>query len=99
MADTTKTVNQVYLDLSLSKDNGATQVNRRVTFDCHNNNLLPDAKAAVRSQLIPSLVGGGLSTLIQPNGWRDYDEQEEEYSCINVEAGLISKTTTEFDFG
>ena len=95
MADKTSTVKQVVLDLTLARGNETTS--RKITFDNFNDAILPDVKDALKEQFIPSLVGGGLSTLIQPSGWRDSDEAEEEWVCQIVEGQIVSKTTSILD--
>lgn len=95
MADKTTTSKQVILDLSLARGNETAS--RRITFDNYDNTILPDVKDALKDQFIPSLVGGGLSTFIQPSGWRDSDEAEEEWRCTLVEAQVVTKTTTTLD--
>lgn len=99
MADTTKTTNSCYLDLTLTKD-AATQQTRRLTFDIVDQTKIPTIKQAiVFGGIQDSLVGGGLSTFIQPTSWRDEDDEEEEWTCTAISAGLITKTETEFDLG
>lgn len=95
MADQSVTTKQIVLDLTLSKDNEVKT--RRLTFDNSNDAILPDVKDALKEQFIPSLVGGGLSHFIQPSGWRDDDETEEEWACTLVEAQIISKTVNTLD--
>lgn len=96
MADKQTTTQQVQLDLTLSRANTA-DANRKLTFDVYNNSILPNVKDALIEQFIPSLVGGGLSTFIQPSGWRDTDESEEEYTCTLVQGKIITKTETTLD--
>lgn len=95
MADQAVTTKQIVLDLTLSKDNEVET--RRITFDNNNDAILPDVKDALKEQFIPSLVGGGLSHFIQPSGWRDEDEAEEEWACTLVEAQIITKTVNTLD--
>lgn len=99
MADKTSTTNQCYIDLTLSRSDN-TQQNRRLTFDVADTSLLPNIKPAILfGGIQDSLVGGGLSTFIQPSNWRDSDDEEEEWTCTGIAAGLITKTETEFDLG
>lgn len=97
MADSTTTNRQVVLDLTLTKGND--QKSRRISFDILDQNIMADIKDALVDSIVPSLVGGGLSTIVQPTGWRDYDLAEEEYTCTAVEAELVVKQTTKLDLG
>jgi len=99
MADTTKTSNSCYIDLTLSQENYDSQT-RRLTFDIADTSLIPHIKTAILiGGIQESLVGGGLSKMIQPSNWRDSDETEEEWTCTSIAAGLITKTETDFDLG
>ena len=94
MADTIKETHTCNWDLTLQRGNDTT--NRSISFDIENTALRPDIKDAMRDNLIPSLTGG-MSKLIQPTGWRDNDETEEEWTCTGVEVKLVSKTETTLD--
>ena len=96
MADSVTTSSQVQLDLTLSRANSA-DVSRKLTFDILNDSIKADIKEAITNNFLPSLVGGGLSTFIQPSGWRDNDETEEEYVCKVVEAKIITKSEISLD--
>lgn len=94
MADTIKETHTCNWDLTLQRGNDTT--NRSISFDIENTALRPDIKDAMRDNLIPSLTSG-MSKLIQPTGWRDNDETEEEWTCTGVEVKLVSKTETTLD--
>ena len=98
MADRTTYTDQVVLDLTLSRANVEDE-NRRLTFDVYDETKLATIKLALVENFIPSLVGGGLSTLIQPSGWRDNDDDEDEYECTMVSGKLVRKTETVLDLG
>lgn len=95
MADTIKETHTCNWNLTLQRGNDTA--NRSITFDIENTALRPDIKDTMRDNIIPSLVGGGLSTVIQPTGWRDNDDTEEEWTCTGVEVKLVSKTETTLD--
>lgn len=94
MADKTKTTNACSWNLTLQRGNETT--NRSISFDVENTALIPDIKPSMKNNIIPSLIGG-MSTIIQPTGWRDNDLTEEEWTCTGVEVKLVSKTETTLD--
>lgn len=94
MADKTTTSSTCNWKLTLEKGNES--VTRNISFDVENEGLMPDIKRAMQS-IMPSLVGGSLSTVIQPSGWRDSDIAEDEFHCTNVEVRLVTKTETLLD--
>lgn len=94
MADSTTTTRTAYMDLTLT--NGENVKTRRLSFEMHGNVtpvMLPPAMVEFRD----SLVGGGLSTFIQPSGWKDDDTEEDEYKCTGFAAGYTLKEDTKFD--
>lgn len=36
---------------------------------------------------------------IQPTGWRDSDDEEDAYECIDVACKRVTKTEVEYDLG
>lgn len=95
MADTIKETHTCNLTLTLN--NGNEMKTRNLSFDIENTALRPDIKDALKEQIIPMLVGGGMSKAIQPTGWRDNDDAEEEWECLQVEAKLITKNELTLD--
>lgn len=97
MADKTTTSQKVVVDLTLTR--GDDMKSRRLSFDNFDSSILPDVKDYVIADLKPSLVGGGLSTFIQPSGWRDLDISEEEYTCTALAAKIVTTSEVELDLG
>lgn len=97
MADKVVTSKTCTWTLELTRGNNVAS--RTITFDIVDDSLAPDIKAAMISNFIPSLVGGGLSTVIQPTGWRDNDVSEQEYHCTGIGAKVTSKTDMILDLG
>lgn len=96
MADTVTDSRTCNWKLYLRKGNNETAT-RNISFDVEDENLEMRIKPAMRDHIIPSLVGGGLSTVIQPSGWRDHDLTEEEYTCTGVEVKIITKSEVLLD--
>lgn len=95
MADTVTDSRVCTWKLTMTKGNDVA--NRTISFDVENENLEMQIKPAMRDHIIPSLVGGGLSTAIQPTGWRDHDITEEEWHCTGVEVHIITKSDVLLD--
>lgn len=77
--------------MTLTLNNGEDIKTRNLSFDIENTALKPNIKQALKTGIIPMLVGGGMSKAIQPTGWRDNDLTEEEWECLKVEAKLTTK--------
>lgn len=95
MADQIKETNTCNLTLTLN--NGNEVKTRSISFDIENTALKPNIKEAIKTGLIPMLVGGGMSKAFQPTGWRDNDIAEEEWECLQVEAKLVTKNELTLD--
>ena len=93
MADKQTTTTQAVLTFTLQ--NGSNQTTRTISLDTNlAEGQLKDGAYEFKQDYLANYKYG-----IQPTGWRDSDDEEDAYECINVECKRVVKTEVEYDLG
>lgn len=95
LRDSVKRTNSAVFNLTLNRA-GETPVSRTITVDYVTFDTSEDPKDNIGS--FRALLLGKYNKFIQPNGWRDTDLAEDEWTITEVEARLVIKTETKFTF-
>lgn len=95
LRDTVKTTVSAVFTLTLNKA-GENPTSRTLTIDY----IVFDEESDIKEDIgsFRALLLGRFNKFLQPNGWRDDDLAESEWTTTAVEAKLINKTEAKFDY-